>query len=469
MRYLFIFILILMQTACSKEEKKAQSQETKPQKEIIKKENLPTAIIHKKIVMLKDAEQSYAVYLPKSYDISKSNPLIFIFDPTAKGKESVERLIPVAEKYGYILVGSNVSRNGMAKDAMNKHLEMLFEDVNARFSIDPKRIYTCGFSGGGRVAGEFAIKSGKICGVVSCAAGISSTVATNNQPFDFIGIIGETDFNFLELMNTQTNISKQPGNHCLLLFPGKHEWSPIPYLEKAFDYMQLYAMKRSLIPNDKEFIESSYKSYKSKINRANLLEEFDNLSNISSLFSGLRNIDDDLQRMKEINETEKYKQLVSDKNALRKKEAKVTQELMQALSKNDLTWWQSEIQKIYTGIKTSKDSETKNFYKRQLSFLSIGSYMYTGSAIEQKIYDKAEDFIAIYKLVDPENSDYNILKAMLHISRNEPQYAIDELKKWLKHGKPDIEKLRDKSFDPIRNTAEFNEIYNSLIEKEETK
>ena len=56
--------------------------------------------------------QGYALYLPSSYSPDRVWPLILAFDPRARGKSPVERFQVAAETYGYIVAGSNNSRNG---------------------------------------------------------------------------------------------------------------------------------------------------------------------------------------------------------------------------------------------------------------------------------------------------------------------------------------------------------------------
>jgi hypothetical protein len=64
-----------------------------------------------------DPTQSYAVYLPSSYTPLKRWPIIYAFDPEARGRVPVNLYKEVAEKYGYIIVGSNNSRNFSAADS----------------------------------------------------------------------------------------------------------------------------------------------------------------------------------------------------------------------------------------------------------------------------------------------------------------------------------------------------------------
>src|SRR4051812_43099861 len=59
-----------------------------------------------------DPSQGYALYLPSQYAPDRSWPVIFAFDPRARGTVPVAIYRAAAEKFGYIVAGSNNSRNG---------------------------------------------------------------------------------------------------------------------------------------------------------------------------------------------------------------------------------------------------------------------------------------------------------------------------------------------------------------------
>src|SRR4051812_18831240 len=68
----------------------------------------PGAIVER-VVTGADATQSYALYLPSNYTPQKKWPVIFGFDPGARGKVPVALFRDAAEKYGYIVAASNNS------------------------------------------------------------------------------------------------------------------------------------------------------------------------------------------------------------------------------------------------------------------------------------------------------------------------------------------------------------------------
>ena len=100
------------------------------------------------VACIKNVSHTYALYLPSKYSSDKKYPVIICFDSHGSGVKPVELFKEQAEKYGYILVGSNVSKNGVPLQTTFEHYDILLDDVTTRFNIDKSRIYTCGFSGG---------------------------------------------------------------------------------------------------------------------------------------------------------------------------------------------------------------------------------------------------------------------------------------------------------------------------------
>src|SRR5215210_6966874 len=136
-----------------------------------------------RVVCKADPLQSYALYVPSSYTPDKRWPILYAFDPGAEGLVPVERFQEAAEKYGWIVVGSLNSQNGPMQGSIDAS-NALWRDTHALFSIDDRRIYTTGFSGGARVAVWVAyLCQGCAAGVIACGAGFHTQIApTPNTP-----------------------------------------------------------------------------------------------------------------------------------------------------------------------------------------------------------------------------------------------------------------------------------------------
>src|SRR5512147_3072463 len=57
-------------------------------------------------------EQSYALYVPAAYSAQRRWPTIYVLEPAARGSLPLEVMKDAAERYGFVLAGSNNSRNG---------------------------------------------------------------------------------------------------------------------------------------------------------------------------------------------------------------------------------------------------------------------------------------------------------------------------------------------------------------------
>ena len=72
---------------------------------------IPLGQIVEKVVCAQDVNQTYALYLPSNYVSTRKWPILYAFDPGARGRIPVERFKEAAERFGWIIVGSNNSRN----------------------------------------------------------------------------------------------------------------------------------------------------------------------------------------------------------------------------------------------------------------------------------------------------------------------------------------------------------------------
>jgi len=206
-------------------------------------------------------EQSYALYLPRAYTAQKRWPIIYVFDPAARGMVPTEIIKDAAEQYGYIVATSNNSRNGAWKPEMEAASAM-WQDTHVRLSIDDQRVYNAGFSGGARLASRLA----QICkctqGVFLNGAGFSLDGApTRDTSFAVFMTAGVTDFNYSELMRLDATLGTLGVPHFLRRFDGSHEWAPAAVWPEALAWINLQAMKEKRLARDEAFITSELRRF----------------------------------------------------------------------------------------------------------------------------------------------------------------------------------------------------------------
>lgn len=208
------------------------------------------------VICQSDRNQSYALYIPSSYAPDRTWPLLLAFDARALGDVPVKRYQEAAEKFGYIVAGSNNSRNGPAEPEYAA-AQAMEADVRARFSIDPKRIYLAGQSGGARLALDLAIKAnGRFAGVIASSAGLPPSLGLDVElPFVVFGTAGTEDFNYLELTRLDRSVATP---HRVRIFPGGHTWLPGELAIEALEWMEVQAMRTGARPRDGAMIDRMF-------------------------------------------------------------------------------------------------------------------------------------------------------------------------------------------------------------------
>jgi dienelactone hydrolase len=217
-------------------------------------EDLPRGQIIDTVRCAGDASQNYALYIPSHYSPDQRWSLILAFDPRARGRAAVEQYKAAAEKYGYIVAGSNVSRNGPPAISLTAAAAMR-TDVGKRFSIDPKRIYTAGLSGGARIAMKVAIDSDDIAGVIASSAGFPPGHQRNELRFVVFGTAGTEDFNYIEMRQLDEMLTSP---HRVVVFPGGHTWLPVSLAVDAVEWLEIQAMQAGRRKRDAGLIEAIF-------------------------------------------------------------------------------------------------------------------------------------------------------------------------------------------------------------------
>ena len=159
-----------------------------------------------------------------------------------------------AERYGYILVGSNNSRNGSWKTEADA-AQAIVQDTHARLAVDDRRVYFAGFSGGARVAARIAQLCKCAAGVLLNGAGFQPEAsASHDGPFVVFAAVGTYDFNYGELVRVDEDLEKLGYAHFLRRFDGPHQWAPASAMDEALAWFRLQAMKSGRESRDDSFI-----------------------------------------------------------------------------------------------------------------------------------------------------------------------------------------------------------------------
>lgn len=247
------------------------------------------------VTCLNDPAQSYAVYLPSRYSRERLWPIIYAFDPFARGRTAVEVYKDVAEKYGYIVVGSNSSKNGPVAEELAA-AQAVWLDTHRRFAIDKNRVYTTGLSGGARVATSFAMYcyTCGVAGVIAHGAGypvLQNAKQPANDHFVYYVAIGDEDFNYPEIIALRKKKEEADASCKVKIYPGPHQWAPPAVAEDAIEWLELKAMQAGAEKVDSAWVGKLFEKTQAEAaqaqQRGDVLTQYYALRSLVKDFQGL--------------------------------------------------------------------------------------------------------------------------------------------------------------------------------------
>jgi dienelactone hydrolase len=287
-------------------------------------QSLPRGTIVDDVKCAADATQSYALYLPSNYSPDRRWNLLIAFHPAARGRLMVEKYAAAAELYGYIVAGSNTSRNGPWSVSVAA-VQAMSNDLPRRFSIDPERVYATGMSGGARVAMQVALGKNNIAGVIASSAGYPDSQPRGSVPFAVFGTAGTEDFNYLEMRLLDRKLTTP---HRLAVFSGGHTLPPDTVALDAIEWMELQAMKSGRRTRDDALVGRLFEKRQRAI--ADSTGDADTVHLLEALvsdFGGLRDVSPEAARARDLSRQPNTRKALARERADDENEAALLKEL----------------------------------------------------------------------------------------------------------------------------------------------
>lgn len=194
-----------------------------------------------------DLSQSYALYLPSYYSDSSSFPIVYFFEPRARGKLPVTLYKEVAESFGIILVGSNNSKNGPVQISYDAFYAVK-KDTNKKFNIDSSRVFTSGFSGGGRLAQDIAFNDDGITGVIAVGGAQlnPNKKLSSTQKTLFVGLVGTKGMNYAEHITFARKLKAKKIRNNYFTYNLDHAWAPPEYFKQAIEWQMICSIQNNI-------------------------------------------------------------------------------------------------------------------------------------------------------------------------------------------------------------------------------
>ncbi|GAB4299243.1 MAG: hypothetical protein Kow0068_22880 [Marinilabiliales bacterium] len=441
--FLILFLIIVIFASCNSGERKDNTIKLQKGEVTLEKADVDSLI-------------TYYYYIPTDFDTSKHYPAIYFIDAHARGKLPVEKYKSLAEKFGYIIIGSNNAKNELPYENQLNIYRILKNDVEKKFHTQKMRFYLCGFSGGSRVASNIAINTGEIPAVIGCGAGFPQINKPLQKSFDYLGMVGNLDFNLGEMVYLNKNLKSINFPNELVIFDGKHDWPPDSVMNIGFVWFETSAIKKYTLPKTDDKIKQIIKELNSFVNsqKNNYRKYLAAITSITfindiSQDNQFKTIADSLEKLDEVKSA--VKQWEKNINL----EIAEQQQYVKNLGEKNLAWWRNEIKTL----QSRNDSKSK----RLLNYISLLFFMNIDGMLNQNAISPAENALPLYKLADPDNPDVYYLYACLYAMQNDAVQAIENLDSSIAKGFIDKEKLvSDQRLNNIRNNPGFSELLEKL-------
>ena len=441
-------------------------------------------VIHKKIACAGKPGISYALYIPGKPPplapppqgdgcMGEGNlcrhPVIIAFDPHGDGSLPLSLYRNLADEYGFILVGSNDSKNGLPAAGVKDIVMTLVKEVRTVYPVDTTRIYLLGFSGGARVAAMAAMFFIPVKGVIACGAGIGGSEQPVLYKFDYFGIAGTADFNMNEMIQLDKPLTEAGFRHFITTFPGKHAWPPSTVMGDAFGWITLNAMKDGALKKDMAYLSGLAGSFEARIDdltkNNHLIAAADACHEAEAFSEGLIPAEKFRKSLDLLEKRADYQSQVAYRQKVLDQEEREKQELATALQSKDLSWWKAWTQRHASHVTRHENISPEDTLKdsRLMAFLSLFCYMNANAAMQRQDENAAVKIVAIYEMADPENPEPNYMRAILLARRAQHDAAITQLKIAVTKGFTDKQRLTgQQEFQSMINLHGWNELLISI-------
>lgn len=440
---------------------------------------LPAGQILDRVPCSGDPSQSYALYLPSAYTPAKRWPVIYAFDPLARGKVPVRLFKDAAEKYGYIVAGSNNSRNFSPEESF-KGATAMWADTHTRLSLDERQVYMTGFSGGARMAGMLAIRcvQCKVAGVIAQGAGypMSGSPPPKDELLYFLAV-GNEDFNWGEIISVARQREDAGEAYRLRVFSGPHQWAPAEIIEDAVEWIRLKAMQSGAQPVDKAFVASGLMHTQAQARDAekdeNISAQLSAYRSLVSDFQGLADVTEFSQKLDTVKKSPEFKkaqkredQAIAEQRALVEKISAQFDELREATLDQRMDRRRALLDAM-SGLKSqaqhAKSEDDRLIHVRATNDVwALGIEAGQGE-LANGHYDKADMLFRVMADASPAEPWPLLLLAETHTAMGDKKHAIKDLREAVKRGLKNADILeQDDGLKPLQGDEEFQKLLAEL-------
>ena len=431
--------------------------------------------ISENIIVNDTVNETYSLYLPTKFEVDKVWPVAFVMDLKGKGKAAMSMLVNAAEQEGYVLASSDNMSDSLSISENVLIANRMFNSVFSTIPTEKNRAYTVGFGSGAMFASILPTFIGKLDGVVSIGAAIGNVEILNpKKPFQFVGLVNRSDYNFTEMNNSKDLLNKLKFPNELIVFDGERLLPESDLIVNAFRMLTLTSMAKGHIVKNDSLVTSSYNRFLTLANnhlsdQKPLLARYQ-LLDMEKIFNPFMELDSLKATQKTLKRSTVYRQANRSQNSYFLKESFTKEDYSYYLEEDvisynyaNLGWWNFQMQEL------DKLDKSANLYERQMSSRLRG---YINALVSDNI-----DFVSAQENVDFEAlnllymmktitspKEFDAYLKVISISSRMEDYgtALFYLEELLKNGYTDKNLLYS-----LEHTALFRIMpeFNEMVEK----
>ena len=421
--------------------------------------------------------ENYNLYIPKKFNGVGQWPVLVVFSMEAQGRQVLSIFRQAAEEHGFILVSSNNVSDSLSISKNVLITSRMLRSISNMLPLDKNRVYTGGFGSGAKFASLVPSFIKQIRGVISIGSPVANVELLNTKnPFYFVGIVGNEDYNYPDMLSTKLVLGKLKFPNNLIVYDGGAKDYDSEAINQAIEILIFSSMAKGIIPRKEDFIVDSYHrglaEYSALMNTGNQYKAQYELSQLISIYQPLIEIDSLQDEVKNVKKQKTYKIQKRSFNNILFQESLIREEFefnlnedINSLNYNNLGWWNYQMGELKK-YDAKPDPLEVQMGKRLLSYLNalIEDYIDMEKS-QQMVNDEVLSYLWMLKTIT-EPSNYKYYLNIISDSAKYEDYgtALFYLEELLKQGYTDKEELY--SLDNtalLRIMPEFNLLVNEYL------
>lgn len=421
--------------------------------------------------------ETYKLYIPKKFDGRGTWPIVFIFDMNGQNSQAINAFKGAAEKQGYFLASSNSIHDSISISKNIMIASRMFQSVAKMLPVNSERVYTAGFTSGAKFASIVPSFIKQVDGVVSCGSFLANVELLDvKNTFHFVGIVGNEDFNYTQMLQGRELLNKMKFPNNLLVFDGGERWNDFRLIEKGLKILTLAAIAKGNASKNDSLVMTAYsddyKEFQRQLNFNQRLTAANQLDEIISVYRSHLEVDSLKEKVKTLKKDKTYraqKRLFSNtlfqESFIKEDYNYNLMEDLSSLNYNNLGWWNYQMTELKKYEKKLYPFE-KHVGKRLLGY--INALIEDNIDIEEE-YQDANDEVLSYLWMLKTITEPMAYQYYLKIISDSSKYedfgtALFYLEELLKNGYEDKATLYSLEHTALlRIMPEFNAIVNKYL------